>query len=183
MKEIILIAALVGLFIFFISFFYKIFLKKSKKKETKKTNEKDVVKEGKKSEDIPEILKEVTTGNYMHDLSKSKVEGIEFEENLDIQKQEEVKRTNVEQAFDDIDEIGDDLDDLIDIQVEEIEEIEDGLIDEVDEDFTDDTLLGDIVDDDSDSKSSDNKLAKEYKGLSKEIKAILIANILDKKKK
>lgn len=181
MKEIIVIALIVGLFIFFFSFLFKLFLKKNKKVEEKKVEKKPADDTSKKDvkDEIPDILKEVTTGNYMYDLSKStKIDGIEFEENLNIDKPAE-KRTNVDKAFDDIGDMGDDLDELIDIHIEEIEDLEDELLDGIEEDFHDDVLLGDIVE--GDEKTGDNKLAKEYGKLSKTMKAVIIANILEKK--
>lgn len=179
MKEIILIVLASGLFIFFLWFFIK--LNKPQKKVSK---EQEKPKENKKDE-IPEILKEVTMGNYMFDLSKNDtIDGVELKENETLEKPQEVfldSRNNIEKAFDEIIDIGGDFDEVVDDEISEIEEYEDDLLDDIEEDFSDNSLLGD-VNEGADNKSNKKSIIDEYKGLSKEMKIMVITNILKKKK-
>lgn len=180
MKEIILIMGICGLFIFFLYFLIRI-NKKTKVKEVKK--EEKLPQE--KKEDIPEIIKEVTMGNYMFDMSQNDVvDGVEMPEDNSIEKKTEVKdfQQVIEDDFDRIENIGSDFGDEIDIEVEEIvdeiDEIDDFMseIDEINYEESD----GNEV---SENKVDKNSTVNQIKGLSKEIKTILIANILEKKHK
>ena len=82
-------------------------------------------------EDIPEILKEVTTGNYMYDIAKSAIkekvykENVQFEETSDLF--DEDIGFDIEKAFDSIEN-----QDLINVSVEQIE---DGLVEDIDNEF------------------------------------------------
>ena len=174
MKEIILIVLIIGLVIFFL---YS-FLKPQKTIKKDKAPDKDKKDESSKQEknEIPNILKEVTMGNYMYDLSQNDVvDGIEMpeDESLDIQiKEEKDTRTKIEKAFDDIDEIGNDFEDDI------LDDYDDLLME------GEEVLFDDFSDNKTSSKVKDSKsIVDEYKGLSKEMKTILIANILQKKHK
>jgi hypothetical protein len=122
MKEIIEIIAVVGLFIFFFYFLYRIYLKSSKKEE-KKEEKKSAPTASEKKEDIPEILKEVTMGNYMHDISKKVV----VEQSVKKEENKIIDQFDIEKAFDIID--SQDLEDV------EIEEIEDDIVSEIEVDM------------------------------------------------
>ena len=188
MKEIILIVLICGLFIFFIFTFTNLI--KKKKEDAKPSADKKEEKKPDNKESIPDIIKEVTMGNYMHDISQqtSMQDGVEFVENSMVEKTENIvvdAKNKIVDAFDEIQEIGDDIGDEIVEDIEGIEDIEDSIIDELDEDFSDTTLLGsDDYEEDFnlDNKPSKNNIVSEYKKLSKEMKTLLIADILKKKK-
>ena len=170
MKEIIEIIAVVGLFIFFFYFLYRIYLKSSKKEE-KKEEKKSAPTASEKKEDIPEILKEVTMGNYMHDISKKVV----VEQSVMKEENKIINQFDIEKAFDIID--SQDLEDV------EIEEIEDDIVSEIEVDM-DSVILGvDVEDDETNVQVGGNRknLAEEYANLSGNMKALIIANFLDKK--
>ena len=169
MKGIIELVAVVALFIFFFYFLYKLYLK-SDKKEVKAKEEKPVKKDENvdKKEDIPEILKEVTMGNYMYDISKtSKSEPTE----VSFEKPEKDSEFDIDKVFESINS-----QELEDVQ---IEEIEDDLMEDIGV-GVDDVILE--VDDEDVIKSQKRKsLAEEYAELSGNMKALIIANVLDKK--
>ena len=171
MKEIIEIIAVVGLFIFFFYFLYRIYFKSSKKEE-KKEEKKSAPAASEKKEDIPEILKEVTMGNYMHDISKKVV----VEQSVMKEDDKIIDQFDIEKAFDIID--SQDLEDV------EIEEIEDDIVSEIEVDM-DSVILGvDVEDDETDvqvGRGNGKNLAEEYANLSGNMKALIIANFLDKK--
>ena len=176
--EIILIVVGICAFVFFISTFSKM------SKTPVKTESKDASKPNDANKDesvgeIPEILKEVTTGNYMYDLAQSSSNEVQFAENENISLDKDLKRTNVAKAFDDISDIGDDFDEAIDVEIEEINDIEDDMDDDLDENYSDAALLGDILEEES--EQSNNEVAVEYSKLSKKMKAILMSNALNKK--
>ena len=180
MKEIILIAGVCGLFIFFLYLFSKMIIEK--KKETKKEEPQP---EKPKKEEIPEIIKEVTMGNYMHDISQvDVVDGVEMPENEDIDIKETVKTYEemIEDSFDEVDTLGDDFDGDIDIEVDEItDEIE-----EID-DYADDIAQNaESINGDKNKGKNQNKemsTQDEIHKLSKKMKAVLIANVLDRNHK
>lgn len=174
MKEIILIVVIFGLLIFFLWV-----LRPPKQKKLSKNVEKP---KEKVKDEIPEILKEVTMGNYMYDIAQTTiVDGIEVVEDDTIElpaEQKEDKRSQIEKAFDEISDIGSDYD-------EDMEDVfgDENLLDGIDEEFDDEILIND---NETTSKTNSKKrksLTEEYRGLSKEMKAMLIANILEKKHK
>jgi len=167
MKEIIEIIVIVALFIFFFCFLCKIYLKSNKKEEKKKEYKSAETKD--KKEDIPEILKEVTMGNYMYDISKK----IKVDEVYSGQSSKNENKFDIENAFDVIE--NQNLDDV------ELEEIEDDLMMD-DIDFEIDSILEDDENVKKHNKNSkSNSLAEEYSNLSGNMKALIIANFLDKK--
>lgn len=170
MKEIILAIIIVGLFIFFFYFLFNLYKKEKVKKQEKVVEKKS---EQNEKEDIPEILKEITLGNYMHDISKTEeIDGVVMEEDNTIEKPELDAVEKVEKAFDDIDDI--------EIDGVDTEDIEDEIVDSTE------LLLESEDDEEEDGKklhTLKKSLADEYKGLSKNMKALIIANILEKKHK
>ena len=168
MEKIIISLVIVGLFIFFVYFLVKLYQKEKVKKEDKPP-EKVAEKESEK-EEIPAILKEITMGNYMHDMSKDGRSGeIEMEEDNSIQMPEMDNIEKVEKAFDDINDINID----IDLETEEIDDIEDELLNNLEDDLIED----------EENVNKGKSIADEYKGLSKNMKALIIANFLEKKNK
>lgn len=179
MKEIMLIAICGGLIIFFVFAFGDRKKKKNDKKVPKKETEKI-------KEDIPEIVKEVTMGNFMYDVLQSETDGIDMLENENIGEEKTNTNTNIdnsiEKAYDEIDDIGEDFD-LLEDELSEIDEYGDAILYDVDEEFNDDVLLGNMSEDlEENNTNRSNNISDEYKGLSKEIKIMLVANILKKKK-
>ena len=90
MKEIILIVVIFGLFIFFIW----ALLKPQKKAKVEPKVEKEKAKD-----EPPAILKEVTMGNYMYEISQNTtVDGVEIVEDgsLELPKQENNKTNKYE---------------------------------------------------------------------------------------
>lgn len=181
MEEIILVVLFLGLFIFLLWTFIK--PQKKVKQETKK-EEKPA--ESKKDE-IPEILKDVTMGNYMYDISQtSMVDGVEILEDDTLEKpveEETDSRSKIEKAFDEITDIGSDFEDSINDEISEIDDYGTSLLNEVDECIDEELLLEEDESENKDDTKKENPLTQEYKGLSKEMKAMLIANILEKKHK
>ena len=184
MKEIILGIVVIGLFIFF--FYFLISLNK-KKKEVKEVNKEESKGDSKKDNEkleMPEILKEVTRGNYMHEVSMSNVNDlnkVEMEENLNIKKDELDSIDKIENAFDEISDMSLDLDlgdEIVDDSLEEIDE-ETEYID----DYFNDTMMNNIESQNKNSKDAGKTIADEYKGLSNNMKALIIANVLSKKNK
>lgn len=179
MKEIILIILIGGLFIFFFWFLLAM-VKKPKKKTEEKPEEKEEKKEETKQE-IPEILKEVTMGNYMHDISTvpDSSDGLIMQE-TEIETEEEIKPIfDIEKEFDYIENQGNEIsamfDEDIDDAIDEIEDIEDDV----------DDYVKDMMEDDEDEAGGQQlvSVADEIKNSSNNLKALLIANILDKKQK
>jgi len=179
--EAILIVVAICAFVFFIYTLGKMSKKSTKTESKSKTDTKESKQREKKEDDIPDILKEVTTGNYMYDLAQSSNSEVEFveNENISMEENDSINCTNVAKAFDDIENIGDDLDDLIDVHIDEINEIEDDLNDDIGESYSESALLGD-VDYDGNAKEN-NDVLEEYAKMSKKMKAILMSNALDKK--
>ncbi len=177
MEKIIIIVFLCGIFIFFLWLLLKM-NKKEKKQEPEKKEEKKEVKD-----EIPQIIKDVTMGNYMYDIAQNSDENdVEIIENANIKTDEEKSKNDaeegivdasIEKAFDYIDDIGDDYDDILDDDIDEI--------DSITETFDDELYEDDELKPDEENGQKESALAKEYKGLSKEMKAMLIANILEKK--
>ena len=175
MKEIIIIALAGGLIIFFVL----VFGGKNKKKEDKKPQKNEIEKA---KEEIPDIVKEVTMGNYMFDISQQENDGIELIENeqlgSEFNESTPAELNSIEEAYDEIDNIGSDFD-MLEDELNEIDECEDSILYEIDEEFTDDVLLGEI--NNINESKENNNVVDEYKGLSKEMKIMLMANILKKK--
>ena len=139
-----------------------VFLRKNKEeKPAEKKEEKP--KEDAKKDDIPEILKEVTMGNYMYDnakLSESEQLQVDMVENKDIVKEEKVFRV----------ELGDPLDQYDDEPMN-TRDILDQLDDELDKD---------IAGNDETPKTRQS-VASEIKKASPTLKAMIIADVLRKK--
>lgn len=175
MKEIIIIALAGGLIIFFVL----VFGGKNKKKEDKKPQKNEIEKA---KEEIPDIVKEVTMGNYMFDISQQENDGVELVENeqlgTNFNEGKPAELNSIEEAYDEIDNIGSDFD-MLEDELNEIDECEDSILYEIDEEFTDDVLLGEI--NNINESKENNNVVDEYKGLSKEMKIMLMANILKKK--
>ena len=175
MKEIIIIALAGGLIIFFVL----VFGGKNKKKEDKKPQKNEIEKA---KEEIPDIVKEVTMCNYMFDISQQENDGIELIENeqlgSEFNESTPSELNSIEEAYDEIDNIGSDFD-MLEDELNEIDECEDSILYEIDEEFTDDVLLGEI--NNINESKENNNVVDEYKGLSKEMKIMLMANILKKK--
>lgn len=108
--------------------------------------------------DIPDILKEVTQGNYMYDLAHAQGDELSEEDIPETTAIEDhlVKNETVDEAFHRIEAIETNEDELLDTQ---------SILDEMD---------GVI--------RSDKEELKEIRGLSKKTKAILISDILKKNK-
>lgn len=147
------------LFVFLIWFFVKIFVKKKTSEKPSKPDVEPKKEEKKDAEkpknDIPDILKEVTLGNYMYDIAHEQ-EDINVEdipENGDI----EADTKTVEEAFYRIESIDVDEDENLDVR---------SILDEVDG-----------------TTRANKPEFEEIKGLSKRTKAILISDILNKNKK
>ena len=166
--EIILIvlslAGIVFLSIFLINAFGKKAKKddKAKPKEEKPVEKSDGKKEDKKEEkkDIPDILKEVTQGNYMYDISHESSDELTEEdipENLELT---EPDTSTVDEAF------------------QRIEAIEDEYSDE----NLDTQSILDEMDGVSKKDTSECGELDEIRHLSKGTKAILISDILKRKK-
>ena len=162
MSKIILIIVLSIVFLVVSGLFANVFLRKNKEeKPVDKKEEK--TKEDAKKDDIPEILKEVTMGNYMFDnakLSETEQLKVDMVENTDIVKEEKSFRVELGEPLDECDDepmntrdIIDQLDEQHDEELEEIEEV-------------------------LEAKQS---VATEIKNASPTLKAMLIADILRKK--
>ncbi len=166
--EIIIAIVLVGLFVFMLTFLIHIFVKKDKPKtESKneaKPQEKPKTTETKpqeKKDDIPEILKEVTQGNYMYDIAHEEKDDVtvdDMDENQNIS-QDDITEESVDEAY------------------HKIEAIED--------DYDDDKLLdtSSIIDDIDGKNDQPNEDVEEFKRVSRKTKALLISDILKRKGK
>lgn len=161
--EIVIAIIGVGIFVFMLVFLINIFAKKSKTDTVKPKLDtpKEEKKESKK-EDIPEILTEVTQGNYMYDIANENDNAIpDMVENDNIKEENISKKpvSMVEESFDKIEAIKDDYreDKLLNTQA----------------------ILNDL-DGVDDSEQPDE--VKEFKGLSNRTKALIISDLLKKKK-
>jgi len=160
--EIILIVLALGGIVFLSVFLINAFGKKAKKddkakpKEEKPPAKADDKKEEKK--EIPEILKEVTMGNYMYDISHETPDELtvdDIPENLELIKPD---TTTVEEAYKGIEAIEDEYaDDNLDTQ----------------------SILDDL---DGVKKDSSSPEVDEIKHLSNGTKAIIISDILKRRK-
>ena len=120
----------------------------------------------------------------MHEISQNAVvDGVEIIEDstLELPKKEDT-RTKIEKAFDEISDIGDDFGEDVDLEADEIDDYVDIVYDAV-EDLDDEILIDDNNISDVKVVKRKQSLTEEYRGLSKEMKAMLIANILEKKHK
>lgn len=174
--EIAIIVVAILLIIFMSWVFISAFAKKGKKVDSKKsepekkdTDKKDADKKDEKTAqkgDIPDILKEVTQGNYMYDIAHEQTNDITEDmmvENSDISKP---KQSKVEESFEKIKSIELDVDEnedeLLDVR---------SIIADMDNEETDNTTEKDKP------PVSDINLSK----LSKTEKIIMLSNILKKK--
>lgn len=152
MPAIIIFAVLAFLAVFVL--LYNVFLKKYKSNEPKKLTQ--APKEEKPTEDkkteLPEILEEVTRGNYMQDIAY-----IDESDDLEINMVENKNIKLVKSSFKPI-------------------ELEGEMQDEA-------LTTKDILDELDGSMSNENSLQKEISSLSPTMKAMLIANLLEKKDK
>jgi len=165
------------LFIFFFWFLFNL-VKKPKKKTEEKPKEKVEKKEEPKQE-IPEILKEVTMGNYMHDISSvpDASDGLVMQE-ADIEDDKNKESSfDIEKEFDYIENQGNEINAIFDDGIEEIEDDIEGAedIDNFDQELFDNEY--------NDQEENIQSVADEIKKSSITLKSLLIANILDKKQK
>lgn len=148
------------LVVFMSVFLINTFAKKKKTTEEKPATEKkdEKASENAVKNDIPDILKEVTQGNYMYDLAHSQSDELSEEDIPETTEIEDdlIKNETVDEAFHRIEAIDTDEDELLDTQ---------SILDEMDG-----------------VTRGDKEELKEIRGLSKKTKAILISDILKKNK-
>ena len=164
--EIIVCVIAVALFVFMLVFLINVFVKKQKPADKAKDSktEDNAKTDDKKMEEIPDILKEVTQGNYMYDIANENddISQDAMVENNDI-KSEDIKpkqESKVEESYEKIEAIEDDYreDKLLNTQA----------------------ILNDL-DGVEDNDQADE--VKEIKGLSNKTKALIISDLLKRKNK
>ena len=182
MKEIIIVCVLV------ISFFVVAYLisnliikqKKVEKKESEKPSDEKVEQPKEKEDDIPEILKEVTMGNYLYDDAKLN-ETEQLQESM-------VENTNIEKEPEKVFrvELGEPLEEMFDDEPLTTRDILEDLDNQSEESFADENTDQEDTTTEHEGEEIEKEVenvAKEIKKLSPKMKAILIANLLNKKDK
>ena len=134
---------------------YNVCIRKYKSSEPKKLTQspkEDKVTEEKKEEKLPEILEEITRGNYMQDIAY-----LDESDELEVNMVENKNIRAVKPEFKPI---------------------------QLDGEMQDEALTTkDILDEMDNDVSNENNLQKEISSLSSTMKAMLIANLLEKKDK
>ena len=164
--EIVVCVIAVALFVFMLVFLINVFVKKQKPADKAKDSKtEDTAKtDDKKSEEIPDILKEVTQGNYMYDIAN---------ENDDISQEAMVENNSIT-----AEDIKPKQESKVEESYEKIEAIED--------DYREDKLLNtQAILNDLDGVEDDDQAdeVKEIKGLSNKTKALIISDLLKRKNK
>ncbi len=164
--EIIVCVIAVALFVFMLVFLINVFVKKQKPADKAKDSktEDNAKTDDKKSEEIPDILKEVTQGNYMYDIAN---------ENDDISQDAMVENNDIK-----AEDIKPKQESKVEESYEKIEAIED--------DYREDKLLNtQAILNDLDGVEDDDQAdeVKEIKGLSNKTKALIISDLLKRKNK
>ncbi len=164
--EIIVCVIAVALFVFMLVFLINVFVKKQKPADKAKDSktEDNAKTDDKKVEEIPDILKEVTQGNYMYDIAN---------ENDDISQDAMVENNDVK-----AEDIKPKQESKVEESYEKIEAIED--------DYREDKLLNtQAILNDLDGVEDDDQAdeVKEIKGLSNKTKALIISDLLKRKNK
>ncbi len=164
--EIIVCVIAVALFAFMLVFLINVFVKKQKPADKAKDSktEDNAKTDDKKIEEIPDILKEVTQGNYMYDIAN---------ENDDISQDAMVENNSIK-----TEDIKPKQESKVEESYEKIEAIED--------DYREDKLLNtqailNDLDGVEDNDQADE--VKEIKGLSNKTKALIISDLLKRKNK
>ena len=164
--EIIVCVIAVALFVFMLVFLINVFVKKQKPADKAKDSktEDNAKTDDKKIEEIPDILKEVTQGNYMYDIAN---------ENDDISQDSMVENNDIK-----AEDIKPKQESKVEESYEKIEAIED--------DYREDKLLNtqailNDLDGVEDNDQADE--VKEIKGLSNKTKALIISDLLKRKNK
>ncbi len=164
--EIIVCVIAVALFVFMLVFLINVFVKKQKPADKAKDSktEDNAKTDDKKVEEIPDILKEVTQGNYMYDIAN---------ENDDISQDAMVENNDIK-----AEDIKPKQESKVEESYEKIEAIED--------DYREDKLLNtQAILNDLDGVEDDDQAdeVKEIKGLSNKTKALIISDLLKRKNK
>lgn len=164
--EIIVCVIAVALFVFMLVFLINVFVKKQKPADKAKDlkTEDNAKTDDKKIEEIPDILKEVTQGNYMYDIAN---------ENDDISQDAMVENNDIK-----AEDIKPKQESKVEESYEKIEAIED--------DYREDKLLNtQAILNDLDGVEDDDQAdeVKEIKGLSNKTKALIISDLLKRKNK
>lgn len=164
--EIIVCVIAVALFVFMLVFLINVFVKKQKPADKAKDSktEDNAKTDDKKVEEIPDILKEVTQGNYMYDIAN---------ENDDISQDAMVENNDIK-----AEDIKTKQESKVEESYEKIEAIED--------DYREDKLLNtQAILNDLDGVEDDDQAdeVKEIKGLSNKTKALIISDLLKRKNK
>lgn len=164
--EIIVCVIAVALFVFMLVFLINVFVKKQKPADKAKDSktEDNAKTDDKKVEEIPDILKEVTQGNYMYDIAN---------ENDDISQDAMVENNDIK-----AEDIKPKQESKVEESYEKIEAIED--------DYREDKLLStQAILNDIDGVEDDDQAdeVKEIKGLSNKTKALIISDLLKRKNK
>lgn len=164
--EIIVCVIAVALFVFMLVFLINVFVKKQKPADKAKDSktEDNAKTDDKKIEEIPDILKEVTQGNYMYDIAN---------ENDDISQDAMVENNDIK-----AEDIKPKQESKVEESYEKIEAIED--------DYREDKLLNtQAILNDLDGVEDDDQAdeVKEIKGLSNKTKALIISDLLKRKNK
>ena len=164
--EIIVCVIAVALFVFMLVFLINVFVKKQKPADKAKDSktEDNAKTDDKKLEEIPDILKEVTQGNYMYDIAN---------ENDDISQDAMVENNDIK-----AEDIKPKQESKVEESYEKIEAIED--------DYREDKLLNtQAILNDLDGVEDDDQAdeVKEIKGLSNKTKALIISDLLKRKNK
>lgn len=164
--EIIVCVIAVALFVFMLVFLINVFVKKQKPADKAKDSktEDNAKTDDKKVEEIPDILKEVTQGNYMYDIAN---------ENDDISQDAMVENNDIK-----AEDIKPKQESKVEESYEKIEAIED--------DYREDKLLNtQAILNDIDGVEDDDQAdeVKEIKGLSNKTKALIISDLLKRKNK
>ena len=164
--EIIVCVIAVALFVFMFVFLINVFVKKQKPADKAKDSktEDNAKTDDKKVEEIPDILKEVTQGNYMYDIAN---------ENDDISQDAMVENNDIK-----AEDIKPKQESKVEESYEKIEAIED--------DYREDKLLNtQAILNDLDGVEDDDQAdeVKEIKGLSNKTKALIISDLLKRKNK
>lgn len=164
--EIVVCVIAVALFVFMLVFLINVFVKKQKPADKAKDSktEDNAKTDDKKSEEIPDILKEVTQGNYMYDIAN---------ESDDISQDAMVENNSIK-----AEDIKPKQESKVEESYEKIEAIED--------DYREDKLLNtQAILNDLDGVEDDDQAdeVKEIKGLSNKTKALIISDLLKRKNK
>lgn len=164
--EIIVCVIAVALFVFMLVFLINVFVKKQRPADKAKDSktEDNAKTDDKKVEEIPDILKEVTQGNYMYDIAN---------ENDDISQDAMVENNDIK-----AEDIKPKQESKVEESYEKIEAIED--------DYREDKLLNtQAILNDLDGVEDDDQAdeVKEIKGLSNKTKALIISDLLKRKNK